>query len=197
MTLGGGEDPMEKLTRLIIERDELLFHVVPELKAEYMFKVGALEHLVWKKRLELSMAKRRLALIRSYLNRQEEPDSEVIEETIRFEYENLLEDLKERNEEIKKISDLGGHAFVTVPCDKAYDHVYYVSEGGMIEEIPCAYNAETNTLDFTLVHFSVYTITVGPLVIGEIENDLTMFIAIAAVVLLVVTIVVAVVIKKR
>ncbi len=42
VTLGGGEDPMEKLTRLIIERDELLFHVVPELKAEYMLKVGAL-----------------------------------------------------------------------------------------------------------------------------------------------------------
>ena len=95
VTLGGGEDPMEKLTRLIIERDELLFHVVPELKAEYMLKVGALEHLVWKKRLELSMAKRRLSLIRSYLNRQEEPDSESIEETIRFEYENLLDDLKE------------------------------------------------------------------------------------------------------
>ena len=106
MTLGGGEDPMEKLTRLIIERDELLFHVVPELKAEYMLKVGALEHLVWKKRLELSMAKRRLSLIRSYLNRQEEPDSEAIEETIRFEYENLLDDLKERNEEIKKLVGL-------------------------------------------------------------------------------------------
>ena len=97
----------------------------------------------------------------------------------------------------KKISDLGGQAFVSVPCDKPYDHVYYVSDGGMIEEISCKYNAETNTLDFTLVHFSVYTITVGPLVIGEIENDLTMFIVIAAVALLVVTIVVAVVIKKR
>lgn len=97
----------------------------------------------------------------------------------------------------KKISDLGGKAFVSVPCDKPYDHVYYVSDGGMIEEISCKYNAETNTLDFTLVHFSVYTLTVGPLVIGEIENDLTIFIAIAAVTLLVVTIVVAVVIKKR
>ena len=100
------EDPMEKLTRLIIERDELLFHVVPELKAEYMLKVGALEHLVWKKRLELSMAKRRLGLLRSYANRDEEPDIDELEETIRFEYENLLNELKERNDEIKDLMGL-------------------------------------------------------------------------------------------
>ena len=100
------EDPMEKLTRLIIERDELLFHVVPELKAEYMLKVGALEHLVWTKRLELSMAKRRLGLLRSYANRDEEPDIDELEETIGFEYENLLNELKERNDEIKDLMGL-------------------------------------------------------------------------------------------
>ena len=99
------EDSMERLTRLIIERDDLLYHVAPDLRAEYMMKVGALENLVWKKRLELSMAKRRLNLIRSYLNRDDEPDMIEIEAVIEYEYEDLMQELRERNDEMKAIMD--------------------------------------------------------------------------------------------
>lgn len=99
------EDSMDRLTRLIIERDDLVYHVAPDLRAEYMMKIGALENLVWKKRLELSMAKRRLNLIRSYLNREDEPDIAEIEARIEYEYEEMMAELEQRNDTIKALMD--------------------------------------------------------------------------------------------
>ena len=104
-TLPKEENSMERLTRLIIERDDLVYHVAPDLRAEYMMKIGALENLVWRKRLELSMARRRLNLIRSYLNRDAEPDIEEIDSVIGYEYEDMMEQLRRRNDEIKALME--------------------------------------------------------------------------------------------
>ncbi|MBE6522710.1 MAG: hypothetical protein E7Z62_06265 [Thermoplasmata archaeon] len=94
------------------------------------------------------------------------------------------------------ISALGGNATVSVLCDKPYDHLYYVSDNGAIEEIECSYDAATGIMTFKLEHFSVYTLTVGPLAFSE-EEDLMMFVAIAAAALVVVIIAGALIIRKR
>lgn len=72
------------------------------------------------------------------------------------------------------VSSLGGSANVKVKSDIPYDHVYYVADDGTIEEIPCVYDAETKTLSFVLEHFSIYTLTVGPLDNGTAVKDQTM-----------------------
>jgi len=93
------------------------------------------------------------------------------------------------------ISALGGNATVSVLCDKPYDHLYYVSDNGAVEEIECSYDAATGIMTFKLEHFSVYTLTVGPLAFSE-EEDLMMFVAIAAATLVVI-IAGALIIRKR
>jgi len=95
------------------------------------------------------------------------------------------------------IHELGGEADITILCDQPYDHVYYVSDNGNVEEIPCKYDEGSRTMTFTLTHFSVYTLTVGPMEYGS-EGDNMMFIVIAAVIgLIVAGIVVLVAVKKR
>ena len=99
------EDSVERLTRLMIERDDLLYRTAPALNAEYMLKVGALENLVWKKRLELSMARRRLGLTRSYIDRGVMPNTTEIEATIEYEYEDMMAQLRERNKEMRALME--------------------------------------------------------------------------------------------
>jgi hypothetical protein len=94
------------------------------------------------------------------------------------------------------IHELGGEARIAVLCDQPYDHVYYVSDNGAIEEIECEYHADTKTLEFTLTHFSVYTLTVGPLDYVVDGEDLTI-IVLAAFIALVMVGIAVLVIKKR
>ncbi|MBR4202072.1 MAG: InlB B-repeat-containing protein [Candidatus Methanomethylophilaceae archaeon] len=94
------------------------------------------------------------------------------------------------------IHELGGEARIAVLCDQPYDHVYYVSDNGAIEEIECEYHADTKTLEFTLTHFSVYTLTVGPLDYVVDGEDLTI-IVLAALIALVMVGIAVLVIKKR
>jgi len=96
----------------------------------------------------------------------------------------------------ENISALGGTATISVQCDQPYDHIYYVSDNGAVEEIECSYDAATKVLTFELVHFSVYTLTVGPLAFSE-EDDFIVFVAIAAAILVIVVVAGAVMIKKR
>ena len=96
----------------------------------------------------------------------------------------------------ENISALGGTATVSVQCDQAYDHVYYVGSDGEIEEIECSYDSATGIMTFTLVHFSIYTMTDGPLVLDE-RDDTVIYAAIVAAILIVIITAVAIVIKKR
>ena len=92
------------------------------------------------------------------------------------------------------VSDLGGSAYVSVKCDGAFDHVYFVANDGTVEEIQCTYDAENGTMDFTLVHFSVYVLTSGPIKTGS--DMYALYIAVIAAIALSV-IAVAVILGRR
>ena len=97
------------------------------------------------------------------------------------------------------ISELGGFADIMIITDSPYDHVYYVTDDAEISEIECDYDETTRTLKFTLVHFSVYALTEGPLIIDDGDKDefpigIVIAIIIAAIAVVAVT---AFVIKRR
>jgi hypothetical protein len=96
----------------------------------------------------------------------------------------------------ENISTLGGTATVSVRCDQAYDHVYYVGANGEVEEIACSYDSASGVITFTLVHFSIYTMTVGPLEFEE-KDDTLMYAAIAAAILIIAVAAVVIVLRKR
>ena len=97
------EDLRQRLADLMMRREDLLSHILRDVRAEYMMKVGAKEHLVMKKRIELSMAKHRLELIRQSTNRAEEPDMEMIEKELDHRFKEYTEEIHRRAEEMRKI----------------------------------------------------------------------------------------------
>ena len=82
------------------------------------------------------------------------------------------------------LSELGGKATVRVAVADTYDHVYYVSTDGHVENIDCSYDHESNMIVYTITHFSIYTITEGPLKYKEASEFNVMMILVALIILL-------------
>ena len=93
----------ERYAQLIFERDHLVNHTVTILSREYMRKIGGKELALAKMENKYRMIKRRLELIRAYLNRGEKPTDEEIRKQIEAEYQEFLQILKEREEEMLKL----------------------------------------------------------------------------------------------
>jgi hypothetical protein len=88
------------------------------------------------------------------------------------------------------LSELGGEATVRIAVNESYDHVYFVSTEGHVEEIECYYDHESKMIVYSINHFSIYTITEGPLVYGgEAGFDFVLILIVLAILAVAVAIV--------
>ncbi len=85
---------------------ELYAHLVnvvgPNLKSEYLVRVGQLEHQVYELKVEIKRWQRRFALRQKELNKGAKPDLVMIEATLDLEFSSYMEEIKKSLEEIKK-----------------------------------------------------------------------------------------------
>lgn len=93
VSLQPGTVTVDRLCRMILERDRLIYHESEDAWVEYMLKIGSKEHLVWKKRIELEKARRRVDLICRYIDDGLTPNMESIDSVIRTEFEQRNFDL--------------------------------------------------------------------------------------------------------
>lgn len=77
------------------KRDNLLYIEEPELKEEYMQKIGIYEEQILKLELEVSLQEKKKMLIQAAINRREPVDLETIEKQLDEERANQLNRLKE------------------------------------------------------------------------------------------------------
>lgn len=77
------------------KKDNLLYIEEPELKQEYMQKIGMYEEQVLKLELEVSLQEKKKMLIQAAINRREPVDLEAIEKQLDEERENQLNRLNE------------------------------------------------------------------------------------------------------
>jgi hypothetical protein len=90
-----------ELARLIVERDDLKYSVVPHIKAKYQVKLGALEWRVFQMDCEKRAMIRRIEMAQAKLNRDEKPCYKSIESEIETEFSAWREKIKQRAQEIK------------------------------------------------------------------------------------------------
>ena len=88
-----------ELSMLVLERDDLKYVVCRNLETEYMLKLGALEHRVYKAQCEALRQKRKMEMIQALLNRQERVNPARIERQLDrefAEYQKKLDDQVKR-----------------------------------------------------------------------------------------------------
>ena len=145
------QDMTEELTRLILRRDELRFHVSADLRTEYMLKVGSKELAVWRKSVEYGKEKRRLSLIRSEINRGVEPDLELVEEQLEFEFQEYQKKIEKRVEEMKELLQRMDGEVMTEEETKEFKDMYYK----IVKNIHPDVNPEVTEVETEFFHMAV------------------------------------------
>jgi hypothetical protein len=89
-----------ELADLVYERDKLLYHECPKLQTEYMMKIGKLEYAVFECICKTLRIKRKIEIIRSFINREQSYDMSEIERQLDREYQEYKNKLLEKKKEI-------------------------------------------------------------------------------------------------
>lgn len=84
------------LTALIMEKDELVYHICPSIESDYMLKIGTLEYKAFEFQCKILRLKRKIELIQQKFNRQEAVILPLIEEQLDKEYTEYEVKLKEK-----------------------------------------------------------------------------------------------------
>ena len=79
------EDLKRESANLFNKRDEMITYEYPRLYSLYLTEIGQLKYEEFSLQTEVSVLSLRLSLIQSYVNRNQAPDYEAIEEKIRIE----------------------------------------------------------------------------------------------------------------
>ena len=96
----------ERLLRLIVDKEELVSTVIPNLEAEYQIRIGSLMFHKFCLQTEINKAKRTIEIIQSSLNRGESADRQSIEKTLEVEFSDWEERLKEHLAMIEKAREI-------------------------------------------------------------------------------------------
>lgn len=91
-----------ELAKLVSDRDHLLTVVKPHLETKYYTTIGIKQHELLLIRNETLRMRRRIELIRAYLNRGESPDLEEIEMQLGVELQRWLEQVQSLLEKIRR-----------------------------------------------------------------------------------------------
>lgn len=90
-----------ELAKVIVDRDELLNTVKPNLEARYYSVVGKEQHRLFLVRHEVLRIRRRIELVRAAYNRGEEPDYDQIEKRLDEDLRRWVEEMDELARKIK------------------------------------------------------------------------------------------------
>jgi len=89
-----------ELSELFHERDKILYHICPKLKAEYMLKIGKLEYAIFEYQCKTLRTKRKIEIIQAALNREESYNIAKIDKQLDKEYHEYTNKLIEKQKEI-------------------------------------------------------------------------------------------------
>lgn len=90
---------MQEMAALLMERDELLYHICPELRAKYAKEIGDYQARAMYQELMILELKRRIEITRAALNREQVISEEEVDEQVKEEYKEFH---KKVDEEYKK-----------------------------------------------------------------------------------------------
>ena len=91
-----------ELADLVFDRDRLLYHICPNLQAEYMLKIGKLEYAIFEYQCEILRTKRKIEIIQAFINRKQSYSIVEIEEQLEIEYQEYSRKLLEKQKEIEE-----------------------------------------------------------------------------------------------
>ena len=94
-----------QVTKLTQERDELRYHICPEIQAEYDKKVGILENQIFAMMVKCAMLRRQIEYVQAAMNREEEPDYKEAEKKVEEEFQQYEEDMHDRAERINNAKE--------------------------------------------------------------------------------------------
>jgi hypothetical protein len=90
----------EEINALVLDRDELLYHVCKNIETEYMLKIGALEYKVYEAQCNILRLKRKIEIIQSKINLQQPVVITLIEVQLDEEYKEYTQKLADKLNEI-------------------------------------------------------------------------------------------------
>lgn len=85
---------------LILDRDDLLYHICKNIETEYMLKIGALEYKLFEQQCNILRLKRKIELIQSMINLQQPVVIAFIELQLDEEYKEYAQKLADKLNEI-------------------------------------------------------------------------------------------------
>lgn len=91
-----------KLAELLQERDDLVYHICPELRAKYAAEIGDYQSRANYQELMILELKRRIEIARAALNREQSISEEEVDEQIKKEYQEFHQKVDEEYQKSKK-----------------------------------------------------------------------------------------------
>ena len=91
----------KELSELVYERDNLIYHICPTIKAEYMLKIGKIEYAIFEYHCKILRTKRKIEIVQAFINREQTYNIDEIEKQLDKEYEDYIKKLLEKQREIE------------------------------------------------------------------------------------------------
>ena len=91
-----------ELASLVYDRDQLLYHICPKIKTEYMLKIGKLEYTIFEYQCKILRTRRKIEIIQTLLNRELSYNIAEIDKQLDKEYQEYTEKLLEKQKEIER-----------------------------------------------------------------------------------------------
>lgn len=91
-----------KLAELLQERDGLIYHICPELRARYAAEIGDYQNRANYQELMILELKRRIEIARAALNREQSISEEEVDEQIEKEYQEFHQKVDEEYQKSKR-----------------------------------------------------------------------------------------------
>gem|GEM_PF-4105924 len=89
-----------ELSKLVFERDNLIYHMCPKIQTEYMLKIGKLEYAVFEYQCNTLRIKRKIEIIQAALNRDQSYNINEIDKQLDEEHKENTKKLLEKQKEI-------------------------------------------------------------------------------------------------
>ena len=110
----------KQLGKVIVEYDEMMNTVKPNLEAEYQKKIGYKELECMETEISVRRTKRQLELIQAVVNRQESIKDKEIKKQLDDEFQEWYEKIEEQYQKVKKSVDWRLDKFdgntIFIPC---------------------------------------------------------------------------------
>ena len=91
-----------KLAELLQERDDLIYHICPELRAKYAAEIGDYQNRANYQELMILELKRRIEIAQAALNREQSISEEEVDKQIEKEYQEFHQKVDEEYQKSKK-----------------------------------------------------------------------------------------------